>query len=299
MREKWRRRLLPKTPWGDRIFARHRFYRRLGRSPENSPVRFNDHLFALKAGGMGYDPLIQYVTDKEYAKQYVSSVVGSNYTTETYRILRNKEELKTYVPDRFPCILKPTHSSGQAVICADQSGSLDREKLGRWLYINYYYLSREQNYRHLVPKIIVEEFFSKDGQTVPDDYKIFCFRGVPKLIQVDSGSFFPAYSEPLRYIVESASRDLRLPEQDEGRSEARTTRRNASCGARTFSAISFRTSGHVFYRIRNAGGRADNLSRKRLRIAETRRSGIHSRRTFPLSGGGIAANRNSCVRLNK
>lgn len=189
MREKWRRRLLPKTPWGDRIFARYRFYRRLGRSPENPPVRFNDHLFALKAGGMGYDPLIQYVTDKEYAKQYVSSVVGSNYTTETYRILRNKEELKTYVPDRFPCILKPTHSSGQAVICADRSGSLDREKLGRWLYINYYSLSREQNYRHLVPKIIVEEFFSKDGQTVPDDYKIFCFRGVPKLIQVDSGRF--------------------------------------------------------------------------------------------------------------
>ena len=79
---------------------------------------------------MGYDPLIQYVTDKEYAKQYVSSVVGSNYTTETYRILRNKEELKTYVPDRFPCILKPTHSSGQAVICADRSGSRIVKSLG-------------------------------------------------------------------------------------------------------------------------------------------------------------------------
>ena len=189
MSEKWLWRLLPKTPWGDRVFGRYRFYSRLGRFPENPPVRFNDHLFALKASGVGYDPLIQYLTDKEYAKQYISSVVGSNFTTETYCILRNKEELKTYVPDRFPCILKPTHSSGQQMICADRSGSLDREKLGRWFSINYYSRSREQNYRHLIPKIIVEEFFSKDGRTVPDDYKVFCFRGVPKFIQVDSGRF--------------------------------------------------------------------------------------------------------------
>ena len=189
MSEKWLRRLLPKTPWGDRVLGRYRFFRRLGRFPENPPVRFNDHLFALKASGMGYDPLVQYLTDKEYAKHYVSSVVGGAYTTETYRILRDTEELRSYVPDRFPCILKPTHSSGQAAICADPSVSLDREALGRWLSIDYYSRSREQNYRHLIPKIIVEEFFSKDGKTVPDDYKVFCFRGVPKLIQVDSGRF--------------------------------------------------------------------------------------------------------------
>ena len=149
---------------------------------------------------MGYDPLIQYVTDKEYAKQYVSSVVGNNYTTETYRILRNKEELKTYVLDQFPCILKPTHSSGQAVICADRSEFLDREGLARWFAINYYSRSREQNYRHLIPKIIVEEFFSGDGRTVPDDYKIFCFRGVPKFVQVDSGR----YSQHTRNLYDTS-----------------------------------------------------------------------------------------------
>ena len=67
--------------------------------------------------------------------------------------------------------------------------SLDRDRLGQWFRIRYYLRSREQNYRHLVPKIIVEEFFSEDGLTVPDDYKIFCFRGVPKLVQVDSDRF--------------------------------------------------------------------------------------------------------------
>lgn len=164
MREKLRWRILPKTPWGDRIFGRYRFYRRLGRFPEYPPVSFNDHLFALKASGMGYDPLIQYVTDKEYVKQYVSWVVGNNYTTETYRILRNKEDLKNYVPERFPCILKPTHSSGQAMLCLDRFEPLDYEELGRWFSINYYARSREQNYRHLIPKIIVEEFFPETAE---------------------------------------------------------------------------------------------------------------------------------------
>ena len=183
------RQILPETLWGDRLFGLYRFRKRLGRLPERRPVRFNDHLFALKTSGAGYDPLVQLVTDKEYAKLYISSVVGSEYTIETYRILRTPEEAETFVPDRFPCVVKPTHSSGQTTICADASASLDRDELRNWFAIRYYRRSREHNYRHLIPKIIVEEFFSEDGRTAPDDYKIFCFRGIPKFVQVDSGRF--------------------------------------------------------------------------------------------------------------
>ena len=75
------------------------------------------------------------------------------------------------------------------MIWTDPSVPLDRDRPGKWFRIRYYLRSREQNYRHLVPKIIVEEFFSEDGRTVPDDYKIFCFRGVPQLVQVDSDRF--------------------------------------------------------------------------------------------------------------
>ncbi|MDE0057946.1 MAG: ATP-grasp fold amidoligase family protein [Defluviicoccus sp.] len=183
------RRILPKTLWGDRLFGLYRFRKRLGRFPERRPTGFNDHLFALKTGGLGYDPLIQLVTDKEHAKLYISSVLGSEYTIETYRVLRGPEELETFVPDRFPCVVKPTHSSGQAAICTDPSGVPDRDELRRWFEIRYYRRSREHNYRHLIPKIIVEEFFSEDGHTVPDDYKVFCVRGVPKFVQVDSDRF--------------------------------------------------------------------------------------------------------------
>ena len=68
--------LLPKTLWGDRIYAIYRFYRRFWRFPENRPIRFCDHLVTLKMSEIGYDPQIQFMTDKEYAKSYYSAVLG-------------------------------------------------------------------------------------------------------------------------------------------------------------------------------------------------------------------------------
>ena len=59
----------------------------------------------------------------------------------------------------------------------------------RWLNTDYYRISREPNYRYLERKVIVEEFFGEKGMTVPRDFKIHCFYGVPRLIQVDSGRF--------------------------------------------------------------------------------------------------------------
>ena len=179
------RRYLPKNLWGDRVYGRYDFRRRLGRDPEYPPVKFNDHLFAWKTSGACYDPLIQFVTDKEYAKLYIAATVGEKYVIETYRILRGKNELQELSLDRFPCILKPTHSSGQILVCPDASALLDREGMEKWFDIDYYGSKREPNYCHLTPKIIVEEFFSEDGRTIPNDYKIFCILGVPKFIQVD------------------------------------------------------------------------------------------------------------------
>ena len=183
------RRLLPKTLWGDRLYGSYLFRRRLGRWPERRPVRFNDRLFALKTDGSGYDPLIQFVTDKEHAKLWIAAIAGERHVVETYRILRSREELAAFRPDRFPCILKPTHSSGQAAVCLDASAPLDRDAMAQWFDIDLYGRKREQNYRWLKPKIIVEEFVSDDGRTIPDDYKIFCFDGVPRFVQVDSDRF--------------------------------------------------------------------------------------------------------------
>ena len=184
------RRMLPRNAWGDREFCRRRFVRRQGRRPDlRGPGRLTDLLYRVKTDGSLLDPLCQFVTDKEFAKVYVESAVGPGYAPETWRVLRNADEIRAFAPDRAPCVLKPTHLSGPVLFHTNPDEAVDRDLLRKWLNTERYRSTREANYRHLQPKIIVEEFFSEDGETVPKDYKLFCFGGVPKMIQVDSDRF--------------------------------------------------------------------------------------------------------------
>ena len=184
------RRLLPKNKWGDTEFCRRRFLSRQGRPPDPSAAgRLTDMFYRIKTDGTLFDPLVQAVTDKEYAKNHIEGVLGPGYTPETYAVLRNAEEVSAFVPDRVPCVLKPTHLSGPVLFLTGPDEPLSRNTLLRWLKKKRYSGTREGNYRHLRPKVIVEEFLSDDGITVPKDYKLFCFHGVPKMIQVDSDRF--------------------------------------------------------------------------------------------------------------
>ena len=78
------RRMLPCTPEGDLEFCRRRFLRKQGREPDlDNPKRLTDLLYRIKTDGSLFDPLVQFVTDKEYAKQYVEAVLGPGCTPET------------------------------------------------------------------------------------------------------------------------------------------------------------------------------------------------------------------------
>lgn len=181
------RRYLPAGTWGDAVAASLASIFERGRMPRlSNPELFNDHILKLKAYGSLLDPLHQFVTDKEYVKYYVASIVGSEYNLETFSILHTDAEVDRLELKRFPCILKPTHLSGPVLICLDPDTPVDRALLKQWLRLDYYRISREANYRFLEPKIIVEEFFSTDGRTPSKDYKIFCFHGRPRLVQVDA-----------------------------------------------------------------------------------------------------------------
>ena len=192
------RALLPATSWGDRIVAGLEFLLCHGRFPERRPVRYSDHLFALRTGGALYDPLRQFVTDKEYVKLYVEMKVGARYNVQTYRILRTEKDVDTLLPQRFPCVVKPTNGVGRMRICQGPEDVPDRETLLQWLAHDYYRdASREHNYRHLRQKIIFEEFVTEDGLTPAPDYKIFCFHGRPRFIQVETGRFTDDYSRSM------------------------------------------------------------------------------------------------------
>ena len=139
--------------------------------------------------GLCFPPLRQFITDKEYVKQYITSIVGRQYTIDTMAILRTRDEVRDFAVERAPCVAKPTHMSGQVMFIRSTDTPLDKAMMRRWLRTSYYKVSRESNYRFLQPKVIVEEFFEDGDGIIPLDYKIHCFFGTPRLIQVDHDRF--------------------------------------------------------------------------------------------------------------
>lgn len=178
---------LPHTDRGNRLYWRLRFRRKHGRWPNGAAERFTDHLYRIKTDGRLGDPLYRRCTDKETAKDYIAERLGPGFTPETYAILRSDAEIDAFEPDPVPCVIKPTHASGEVIFHRDPAAVLHRDRLKAWLRLDYYRAGRELNYLGLRPKVIVEEFFSDGRGAVPRDYKVFCFFGSPKLVQCISG----------------------------------------------------------------------------------------------------------------
>ena len=183
------RRLSPASARGDLLFSWYRFVKNHRRLPRKNARLINDRLYRMKIDGTLLDPLRQFVTDKEFVKIYVAGTVGDNYNIETFKVLRRPSEIEAYIPHRFPCVVKPTHLSGSVMICYSSDSYPEAELLKRWMERSHYKRVREQNYRHLEPKIMIEEFISDDHTRTPNDYKIYCFYGVPKYIHVDTDRF--------------------------------------------------------------------------------------------------------------
>jgi len=151
------------------------------RLPRPNSGLFNDWLYYLHASGELQSPLRQRISDKETVKDYIASKIGDQYNVPTLAVLRSYGEAISYgYPYR--CVIKPTHSSGRVII--RQGGEpIDHFVLQEWFDHDYYTSARETNYKSLPRKVIVEPIIFNDPNV--EDFKFFCIKGVPKLIQVD------------------------------------------------------------------------------------------------------------------
>jgi TupA-like ATPgrasp len=148
-----------------------------------NPASYTDHMFRLMLSPECMNPLRQFVTDKEYMKHYVRGAVGDAYNVRTYGVLRHPRAIeRAKFPDQ--CVIKPTHLCSE-VIRRERGEEVPLATLQRWFRLSHYRTMREGNYRYLQPKIMVEEYLREDGRECPSDYKIYCFHGVPAVVQVD------------------------------------------------------------------------------------------------------------------
>jgi glycosyltransferase involved in cell wall biosynthesis len=163
------------------------FFLKTGRYPNlKNPVNFNEKITKLKIDYYANNELITQCSDKYKVRDYVISKGHKDILNDIYGCYTKFEDIKfDDLPPRFA--LKCTHGSGYNIIC-DDIATFDYEKarkqVNTWMNETFGQYSQEYHYQNIEPAIIIEKHLSDGKGIMPIDYKIFCFNGTPKIIQV-------------------------------------------------------------------------------------------------------------------
>lgn len=149
------------------------------------PKRFNEKLQWLKLHCN--DSKRKYLVDKYEVKNFVKNVIGEQYIIPAYGVWDKFDDIDfDKLPNQF--VLKCTHDSGGVVICKDKKTfdiKAARKKINHHLKKNYYMSHREYGYQFVSPRILAEKYMEDESGWQLKDYKVFCFHGEPKFIEVD------------------------------------------------------------------------------------------------------------------
>ncbi len=178
-------RLLP-----PRVYVQLEFGRRVGKPLRLAkPATFSEKIQWLKL--YFRDPRMSRYADKVEVKEVVDAIAGSEYVIPSERVWDRADEIALEgLP--MPCILKATHGSGWNLIVRDatrQSQGEVSQYFRFWLRKDYYRYSKEWAYKGIRPRVLCERLLVDDFGEVPNDYKVFCFGGVPRFVQVDHDRF--------------------------------------------------------------------------------------------------------------
>ena len=173
----------------DKVLLENRFKRNHGHKPNlKDPKTLNEKIVWLKL----YDrtPLHTQCADKFAVREYVSNKIGEHYLVPLYyHTLDPKDIGPEKLPDT-PCIIKANHDSSGGVFVYDKAainwGEVQKGFEKR-LKNNYYWNSQEWQYKNIKPRIIVEKLLQDKNGNIPFDYKLHCFNGKVRMIQVDMG----------------------------------------------------------------------------------------------------------------
>jgi hypothetical protein len=174
----------------DEKYLKIKYFLRVGKKLDlHNPKTFNEKIQWLKL----YDrnPLYTKLVDKYAVRDYVEKTIGMEYLISLLGVYNNFSNIDfSSLPDQF--VLKPNHTSGDVFICKDKSKINFKElkrDVDQWLKKNYFWLHREWPYKNVIPNIICEKYMVDESNIELKDYKIHCFNGIPRLIQVDFGRF--------------------------------------------------------------------------------------------------------------
>lgn len=181
------------------VFATKFFYKKVfNRSLNlNNPKTLNEKILWLKLNTYKNNELVTQCADKFKVRQYVQEVGCGEILNELYNVWDKVEDINwSKLPSKFA--IKVNHGCGYNIICDNKDDLNIKEckyKLKKWLKEDFWKLNAEINYRYIQKKITCEKFIETDKGLLPEDYKIYCFNGIPKyvLLCVDRGKGRPKY----------------------------------------------------------------------------------------------------------
>ena len=172
--------------FSDKLFLELAFPLRLGYKLDlSNPKSFNEKMQWLKL--YDRDPEYTKMVDKYEVKKYIEETIGKEYVIPTLGVYDSVNDIDLdKLPEKF--VLKVTHDSGGIVICEDKS-KFDKEaslkKLRKCQKKSFFYLNREWPYKNVKPRIIAEKYMVDESGWQLKDYKVFCFNGEPKFVEID------------------------------------------------------------------------------------------------------------------
>jgi hypothetical protein len=172
----------------DEDFARWQYKQHTGKYLDlDNPRTYDEKVWYLKLHER--DSLQTRCSDKLLVRDYVKECGLGHILNEVYGVYDSFKSIPfDKLPDRF--FIKCTHTSGANAIY-DRSKPFDytfqKNEFGFWMKRDYFWGSREWNYKGLVPKIICEEILEDNKGRLPVDYKIMCFGGEAKMLFLNIG----------------------------------------------------------------------------------------------------------------
>jgi teichuronopeptide biosynthesis TupA-like protein len=127
--------------------------------------------------------------DKYAARQYVRDKLTDRVLPRLYCVTKNPADIPfDKLPDRF--VVKATHGCGFNYVAYDKARINRGEVLAQcatWLDSNFYRVNLEWVYKHVEPRIMVEEFIDDGTGPDPIRYKLYTFHGTVQAIYVGVG----------------------------------------------------------------------------------------------------------------
>lgn len=154
----------------------------------DNPKTFDEKIWSLNLYDYTNLDLKTKCTDKVAVRDYVKECGLEYILNEVYGVYNNFDEIdfSTLPKEAF---FKCNHISGGGIIYQKDKTNIQNMRIYFDLFLkeNYYYFSRERNYKNIKPKILCEKVIRDKNNELPTDFKFMCFNGKPMYLFLDMG----------------------------------------------------------------------------------------------------------------